>query len=254
MQDKNAALCWELGEKYYQSRRFRESVEQFQEYIWLNPTDPAGHHSLAMTYCQLGEFAQAVEPFLRAIKLGPEFGEVYRSLGLVYCELQQHENAARAFQNATRLEPDNPENHCGLATSYLQLARPTEAIQSVKEALRLKPDSADAYLLLGCGLHYNPETFIEAYAAYQKSLELKPNQFLALANLGDVNLQTGRIEEARGYLVQAGNINPNDPKLHHLLGQVYLRLDRRDDALREHEILESLDATLANEFAKSLNG
>jgi len=189
MQSKNSAACWELGEKYFKSRRFKEAVEQFQEYIWLNPNDPAGHHSLGMAYCKLGEFAQAIDPFLRALRLGPEFAEVYHTLGLVYSELEQHENAVRAFQNAIRLEPESADNHCGLATSYLQLHRPAEAIQSANEALRLKPDSADAYLQLGCALHQDPETFAEASVAYKKSLELEPDQFVALANLGDVNLQ-----------------------------------------------------------------
>jgi len=254
MEGKNAAACWELGEKYFKSRRFKEAVEQFQSYIWLNPNDPAGHHSLGMAYCELGDFAQAVDPFLRALRLGPEFAEVYHSLGLVYSELHQHENAVRAFQNAIRLEPGSADNHCSLATSYLQLHRPAEAIQSAKEALRLNPDSADAYLQLGCALHFDPETFVEAIAAYQKSLELEPGQFMALANLGDVNLQMGRIEEARDCLIRAGDITPNDPKLHNLLGQVYLRLGRRDEALREHEILKSLDPMLADALAKSLKG
>src|SRR5258706_6983444 len=236
MQGKSVATCWELGEKYFKSRRFKEAVEQFQEYIWLNPNDPAGHHRLGMGYGELGEFAQAIDPFLRALRLGPEFAEVYHTLGVVYSELEQHDDAVCAFQNAVRLKPDSADNHCGLATSYLQLHRPAEAMQSAKEALRLKPDSADAYLQLGCALHCDPETFAEAAAAYQKSLELEPGQFVALANLGDVNLQMGRIEEARDSLIQAGNINSNDPKLHHLLGQVYLRLGRRDVALRDYEI------------------
>jgi tetratricopeptide (TPR) repeat protein len=253
MQGKNAAACWELGEKYFKSRRFKEAVEQFQEYIWLNPNEPAGHYRLGWSYCELGEFAQAVDPFLRALRLGPESAEVYHTLGLAYIELEQYENAGRAFQNAIRLEPDSADFHCRLATSYLQLHRPAEAVQSAKEALRLKPDSADAYLLLGCALHYDPTTFVEATAAYQKSLELEPGQFVALANLGDVNLQMGRIEEARDSLIRARNVNPNDPKLHHLLAQVYLRLGRRDEALREHEILKSLDPTLADAFANSLN-
>jgi cytochrome c-type biogenesis protein CcmH/NrfG len=96
-----------------------EAVEQFREYIWANPNDPAGHHSLGMAYCQLGEFAQAIDPFLRALRLGPEFAEVYQTLGTAYSELEQHDNVASAFQNAVRLEPDNAANHCSLATSYL---------------------------------------------------------------------------------------------------------------------------------------
>jgi tetratricopeptide (TPR) repeat protein len=253
MQSKNVAACWELGQEHFKSRRFREAVEQFQEYIWLNPSDPAGHHSLGMTFCELGEFRQAIDPFLRALRLGPEFAEVYRTLGEVYSELKQHDDAVDAFQNAVRLEPDNAENYCGLATSYLQLHRPAEAMHSARKALRLKPDSADAYLQLGCALHFDPKTFPEAAAAYRESLKLQPNQFLALANLGDVNLQIGRIEEAKDCFLQAANINPNDPKLHHLLGRAYLQLGMRDDALRECEILKHLDAALASALANSLN-
>ncbi len=253
MQRKNAEERWRLGEEYFKGRRFKEAVEQFQEYIWLNPSEPAGHHSLGAAYCELGEFAQAIDPFLRALRLGPESSEVYHNLGLAYSELQQHKNAASAFQSAIRLEPDKAEYCCRLASSYLHLNKPTEAVQSAQEALRLKPDSADAYLQFGCGLHCDSKTFVEAAAAYQKSLALEPGQFVALANLGDVNLQLGRVEEARDCLVLAGNINPKDPRLHHLLGQVYLRLGRLDDARRENDVLKSLDPGLADVLAKSLD-
>jgi len=49
-----------IRKKYSKLHRFREAAEQFQEYIWLNPNDPAGHHSLGMSYCKLGEFALAI--------------------------------------------------------------------------------------------------------------------------------------------------------------------------------------------------
>jgi len=126
-------------------------------------------------------------------------------------------------------------------------------MHSAREALRLKPDFADAYLQLGCALHFDQNTFPEAAAAYQESLRLRPNQFLALANLGDVNLQIGRFAEAKDCFVKAASINPNDPKLHHLLGKTYLKLGMRDEAFRECEVLKDLDATLASELSNWLN-
>jgi tetratricopeptide (TPR) repeat protein len=250
---KDASALWKLGDDCYKAGRFREAVEQFKEYIWANPGDPAGHHSLGMAYCQLREFSQAIDPFLRALRLGPEFAEVHHTLGTVYSELEQHDNAAGAFQTAVRLEPDNAANHCSLATSYLNLNKPAEAMHSAREALRLNPDSAEAYLLLGCALHYDSETFAEAAAAYQKALQLQPDQFMALGNLGDVSLQMGRLEEAHDALIRAGKINPNDSKLHALLCQVYLRLNKRDEALSEMEILNRLDPARAKELSRYLN-
>jgi hypothetical protein len=54
-------------------------------------------------------------------------------------------------------------------------------------------------------------------------------------------------------LIQAEKINSSDPKLHHVLGEVYLKLGKRDEASREHEILTLLDRTLADALAKSFN-
>ena len=250
---KDASTLWKLGEDCYKAGRYTDAVEHFKEYIWANPNDPAGHHSLGMAYCQLGEFARAIDPFLLALRLGPEFAEVYQTLGTVYSELEQHDKAASAFQNAIRLEPDNTDNHCGLATSLLKLNKPADAMRSAENALKLKPDSAEAYLLLGCALHCDSATFAEAAAAYQKALQLQPDQFIALGNLGDVNLQMGKVEEAQDALIKAGNINPNDPKLHALLGQVYLRLNKRDSALSELEILKRLDPSKARELSEFIN-
>lgn|SRR5580700_1060343 len=55
----------------------------------------------------------------------------------------------------------------------------------------------DAYLLLGGWALHEPGTLVEAVAAYQKSLELKPGQLRALASLGDAYLQLGRAHHSK---------------------------------------------------------
>jgi len=50
-------------------------------------------------------------------------------------------------------------------------------------------------------------------AAYEKSLELGPPQFEALANLGDAYHELGRLDDAKNALVRARNMNPTDAKL-----------------------------------------
>ena len=249
---KDLRVLWKLGEDCYNAGRYTDAVGYLTEYIRENPNDPAGHHALGMAYGNLGRFAEAIEPFLRALRLGPEFPDVYHTLGTVYSELEQHDHAASAFQNAVRLEPGNAVNHCSLAASFLTLNKPADAMRSAREALRLNPDSPGAYLLLGCALHCDSATFAEAAAAYQKSLQLQPGQFIALGNLGDVNLQMGRLGEAEDALVRAGNINPNDSKLHVLLGPVYLKLNKRENALSELEILKRLDPSKARELSQFL--
>ena len=126
-----------------------------------------------------------------------------------------------------------------------------EAVTAAKEGVRLAPLSADAYLCLGLALH-SPENFSDAAPAYQKSLELDPDQFESRANLGDVCLQLDRTEEAIDALRQAAKIKPNDVKVHFLLAQCYLKAGNRDDALREYGIVKRLDSSVAEDLAKSM--
>jgi tetratricopeptide (TPR) repeat protein len=76
----------------------------------------------------------------------------------------------------------------------------------------------------------------------------------ALANLGDAYLQLGRLEEAREILTHARAVSSNDPKLHHSLAELYLKLGMREEAYREQEILRELDPSLADALAKLLVG
>jgi tetratricopeptide (TPR) repeat protein len=99
---------------------------------------------------------------------------------------------------------------------------------------------------------HQPDTLAEAAAAYQKSLELNPEQFEALLNLGDAYLQLGRVEEARDILTRAGTVNSEDSNLHHSFGELYLKLGMRDEAYRELEVLRRLDRSLADALAKLL--
>jgi len=99
---------------------------------------------------------------------------------------------------------------------------------------------------------HEPGTLVEAVAAYEKSLELKPGQLQALAYLGDAYLQLGRLEEAREILSHASAVSSNDTKLHYSLAELYLKFGMREEACREHEALRQLDPSLAEAFARLL--
>jgi tetratricopeptide (TPR) repeat protein len=99
-------------------------------------------------------------------------------------------------------------------------------------------------------LLHEPGKFDKAAEALEKSLELDSNQYETLANLGDTYLELGRIEDAKNVLTKAEKIKSNDPRLHFLLGAVYLRLGDRTSALRESEILKKQDRSFAEDLEK----
>jgi predicted Zn-dependent protease len=88
-------------------------------------------------------------------------------------------------------------------------------------------------------------TLLEAVAAYEKSIELKPGQVHVLAYLGDAHFELGRLEEAREILSHTSGVSLNDPKFQYFLAELYLKLGMREEASREHEALKKLDPSLA---------
>jgi tetratricopeptide (TPR) repeat protein len=73
----------------------------------------------------------------------------------------------------------------------------------------------------------------EAESLWRKALSEKPDYFPALFNLGYINYTRGRMVEAREWLDRAAGTDPRDFNTRYLLGTVLVRLDKRDDGLRQ---------------------
>jgi tetratricopeptide (TPR) repeat protein len=67
---------------------------------------------------------------------------------------------------------------------------------------------------------------------WQRALELSPNFFPALFNLGYMHFSAQEFEKARPFLERAAKASPTDFNSHYLLGATLQRLGRREDALR----------------------
>jgi tetratricopeptide (TPR) repeat protein len=71
--------------------------------------------------------------------------------------------------------------------------------------------------------------FLEAVKEFHRELELNPNDFFSLAQLGYVAFSERRFGDAEEYLKRAASLDPRNPDDPLLLGQVYIQLDRPTD-------------------------
>lgn len=94
-----------------------------------------------------------------------------------------------------------------------------DAVELYEKAVKEEPGSADAYNHLGMAYHFlynktgganNQE---EEIKAFRKAVELDPNNFESLLNLGQALFYEGDKKEAATYLRKAVELvpNPNDP-------------------------------------------
>lgn len=76
----------------------------------------------------------------------------------------------------------------------------------------------------------------------------EPENFEANRRLGKLLVDNGRAAEGVPYLERASRLNPRDPELHHLLGDVEEKLGNPLDAVREYQRAAKLDPTEPNLF------
>ncbi len=105
------------------------------------------------------------------------------------------------------------------ATLYLESGRPDKAYPLLRTLTTKFPDYAPGFLGLG-SYHYLSRNLPEAEKAYRRALLLAPRSSRALASLGDICLETGRVAEARTYYRTCYENGGNSPELQYQLARV----------------------------------
>ena len=91
-------------------------------------------------------------------------------------------------------------------------------------------------------------TSAAAESSLRDAVAREPDNFEANRRLGKSLVDNGSAAEGVPYLVRASRLNPRDPELHHLLGDVEEKLRNPLDAVREYERAAELEPSEPNLF------
>jgi len=128
------------------------------------------------------------------------------------------------------IDPNFAEAHNNLGYSLLQAGRVKEAYAHFQRALEINPKYAEAHNNLGnCLLHAGRVN--EAIVHFQRALEINPNYAEAQNNLANSLFQAGRVKEAITYLQKALEIQPAFAEAHYNLGYVFYQEGQVNEAI-----------------------
>jgi cytochrome c-type biogenesis protein CcmH/NrfG len=121
---KNAAPRAQLGDLYFNSERFDDSIKWYEQALALTPNDVRVNSQLAMAYYYTNQTDRALQQLERATKVDPKHAETWLNLGFVRAFGKQDLGGAeQAWQQVIKLAPETPEG---------QAAK--RAIESLKSA------------------------------------------------------------------------------------------------------------------------
>jgi TolB-like protein/DNA-binding winged helix-turn-helix (wHTH) protein/tetratricopeptide (TPR) repeat protein len=186
---------------------------------------------------------KAVSYYERAIKLDPDYAPAWAGLailrdgqtgvlGLLPIE-EGYRKMREATQRALELDPNLPEAYQALATLKLFYDQDwAGADTAFQRALALEPGNAEATL----GVAWVAATlgrFEEALVLNRHAIELNPLSTAAYGDLAFHALYAGRFKEAVAACNKSLELDPAYPRVHRLLGRVYLAQSRPHEALAE---------------------
>jgi len=126
-------------------------------------------------------------------------------------ENQQYEDAKELAGELIEESPNISEYHRILGQIYSESGDQEEAVNSLIDALKWNPKNEYALLMMGNIYAKYKDDVDTAMKYYNQVLKIKPDDYLALNNIGIKLFEAGKTDEALIYLKKAHNINPDYP-------------------------------------------
>ncbi len=155
-------------------------------------------------------------------------------------EKKDADGAAKHFQKATELYANFSQAYLMLGLIYLDQKKFDEAANALQKTTELDAKSAAAYLALGAT--YNQEKkFDEAEKALTRGLELNPEAVGGHYEIAKSYLAMGRWQDAEPHAQKTVALNPNMATAHVLLGNIALKKQDPEGAVKEFKEYLRLD-------------
>ena len=104
---EDPAYLANLGDKYFESKRFEQAIEIYKKAIKLNPDDIDTINDLGLAYFYAKQTDEAVSTLRKGTEVNPSFQRIWLSFGYVLMSSGQNEEARQALQKTVNLDPDS---------------------------------------------------------------------------------------------------------------------------------------------------
>jgi tetratricopeptide (TPR) repeat protein len=258
-----------LGVIYFQEKKFGQAVVALRQALKLRPALPKAATLLAISLSELGRYKEALPGLEKHFRESAD-PVAKRMCGLqlerAYTGLHRDTQAVEIAFELARLYPDDPEvlyhggrlfgnfaflnmqklaqiapnsvwRHQALAEAYESQGSNDQAIREYGEVLALDPNRPGVHYRLGRTLlarsreSASTDDTAKASTEFQQELQQDPSNANAAYELGEIDRNSGQLDEARQFFEGALQYYPDFEEAHLGLAAVLTSLQKPELAL-----------------------
>ena len=268
---KNLAIesHFSAAQKAQHDKDYSTAEREYRAVLALAPDFAEVHMNLGLVYQLQDRSDEAMAEFRRALKVKPGLTGANFFLGVDYCKLGDGAKAIPYLKAALQADPGRPDTWLWLATAQEISGELPAEVATLQRALELQPKDVDVFYLLGSayerlgkqevahlqkvapGSSRSEQLLAESYAAssewpsavihFQNALTASPNRAGLHAEMGEVLLRAGKVNQAIREFDEELRLNPGNLRALVRRGEARLIQDNVDAALQDWEISLGID-------------
>jgi tetratricopeptide (TPR) repeat protein len=237
-QNPDDGLAWLMrGMALENQQNYEQAIVAYDRVVQIQPDDALAWFKRGAVLQNLRRYEAALTCYDQVVELQADNYWAWHDRGKVLEALQQFEEAMRSYDRAVQIKPD------------LQAAiEGRQRMRSVLQQVNL-PSEEDSTVLPGKPSDPNPQAsddygtwfqkgqvleklhhYTDAVMAYNKAMQLNPNDPEVLRWRGNVLFSLKRYEEAIGSYDKAIQLQPSNPHLWRCLASSLIKLKRYQEA------------------------
>jgi tetratricopeptide (TPR) repeat protein len=224
-----SVLVW-LGHAYRRGNQLTAASAAYRRALELAPDQPEAAMGLATLSEIVGDTASAAAQYDRLVQTVPDFAPAWRAAGLVQMQAGNHARAAEQFGAYLARVPDDIEILYLHGVALYFAGDHDEAIRRLEASISRYPDLVSFRYALGVVLADRPEEAERALGHLQAAADAGFEQVEANYLLGRVHADAGNLEAAVAAFERTLELKPDHLDATYRLGTALSRLGRREEA------------------------
>lgn len=225
-----AAQFFLKGNVQLQKREYKEAIRFYSEAITKKPDFADAYNNRGLARFRDDDREGALADYTRAIQIDPDFGTAYFNRAEILLETGDAAGSVADLQHIEKPYRDSTFYQTRLADAYVRLNNPSQAQAAYDRALQLDPNNVEA-LTNRAALAYSQKAYASASQDIKRALALNPKQDAALNNQSLLLAQAGNFAEALTFVDRALAGQPLQPYYLNNKAYLLLKLNRPAEAL-----------------------